>query len=152
SGEKAAYDVAYGALVAVTYPWSLPFDRAEKEARVHLEHLGVAPAELLRVFAPPGADPAELKTEIACVSLDILPRERSLLTSALGLRASVLEAPRAARLVDRGSRQDPVHCARRRWRARLDRRRASREARTSRSRQGPAEPAHRRAPDALGLD
>jgi hypothetical protein len=81
SSKQVVYDTAYHTLATRPYPWRLPFNLGQEEARVYLDHLGVPRARLMEVLRPGGSfDPADLPIKIALERLRLSDLDRELIT------------------------------------------------------------------------
>ncbi|HSN98999.1 MAG TPA: hypothetical protein VLS89_11960, partial [Candidatus Nanopelagicales bacterium] len=79
--KQIVVDTAHDILATRPYPWRLPFNIGQEEARVYLDHLGAPRARWMGVLRPAsGAEPPDFPVRLALERLRLSEVDRQLLT------------------------------------------------------------------------
>ncbi|WP_437665418.1 neuraminidase-like domain-containing protein [Sorangium sp. So ce1182] len=78
--QQVVHDKAYEVLATQHYPWRLPFNLGQEEARIYLDHLGVPRVHLMAVLRQGnGFEPADHDVQLALEQLRLSGQDRRLL-------------------------------------------------------------------------
>ncbi|XXY21867.1 neuraminidase-like domain-containing protein [Sorangium sp. So ce216] len=78
--KQIVHDKAYEVLATQRYPWRLPFNLGQEEARIYLDHLGAPRAHLMEVLRRgDGFEPADYRVQLALERLRLSGEDRRLL-------------------------------------------------------------------------
>ncbi|WP_438010622.1 neuraminidase-like domain-containing protein [Sorangium sp. So ce321] len=78
--QQSVHDKAYELLATQHYPWRLPFNLGQEEARIYLDHLGVPRARLMEALRRgSGFEPADYDVQLALEQLRLSGEDRRLL-------------------------------------------------------------------------